>query len=150
MTAHSASPATPAAPAAPRKNPLLATLCTQYAVLAEGRPLALGIHKVLLARQPELDPAQLRVALKIHTASTRYLKALVAATSRFGLDGQPDGEVTDEQRAAAEAMLKERFAKVAERRRAEAKAQATAARDAQAAEARQAKLEALAAKFKGR
>jgi ProP effector len=106
-------------PKKPSRNALLDTLGATYAVFRDGRPLALGIHKVLLERTPDLTKEQVRVALKIHTGSTRYLKALAHATERFDLDGQPAGEVTAEQREQAQTQLKERFKKVAERKQAE-------------------------------
>lgn len=101
------------------RNALLDTLGTTYAVFREARPLALGIHKILLERMPELTKEQIRVALKIHTGSTRYLKALAHSEERFDLDGKSSGNVTPEQREQAASQLKERFKKAAERRKAE-------------------------------
>jgi ProP effector len=81
---------TPAKPAS--RNSLLETLATSFAVFRECRPLALGIHKTIIARMPEIDAAQLRLALRMHTASTRYLKALQASGERFDLDGAAQEE----------------------------------------------------------
>lgn len=126
-------------PAHARRNPTLEKLSETYAVFRDGKPLALGIHKVLLERQPELGKEAIRKALHIHTASTRYLKSLACADQRFDLDGQPAGEVTDEQRQQAQAEVKERIKKSIEKRKAE-----------EAAKERQAKLEKLAEKFNAR
>ncbi len=103
----------------PSRNALLDTLVATFPVFKEGRPLALGIHKTLAERMPELSKADVRNALRIHTASTRYLKALSQAKERYDLEGQPAGEVTDEQREAATTQVKERFRKAAERRKEE-------------------------------
>ncbi|MBK6744332.1 MAG: ProQ/FinO family protein [Hydrogenophilales bacterium] len=104
------------------RNTLLDTLATTFAVFRDGRPLALGIHKTLRERMPELSQDQIRRALRIHTGSTRYLKALSHAEERFDLDGNPAGTVTPEQREQAGNQLKERFQKAAERRKEEEQA----------------------------
>ena len=132
------------------RNAVLDALNEAFDVIRANKPLALGIHKEILARRPEIDPAGLRLAMRIHTQSTRYLKELLTAAVRFDLDGQPSGEVTDEHRKAADDTLKERFRKVAERKKAERKAQADAERERQAQERRQEKLNQLAARFNNR
>lgn len=139
---------TPANPAS--RNALLDTLGTSFAVFRECRPLALGIHKAIIARMPEIDAAQLRLALRMHTASTRYLKALQAAGERFDLDGMAAGEVTAEQREVAATLLRERFRKQAGRRKAEERAQEAARRERLALQERQEKLAKLAARFNTR
>ncbi|NTV95897.1 MAG: ProQ activator of osmoprotectant transporter prop [Thiobacillus sp.] len=106
----------------PGRNALLDTLATTFAVFRDVRPLALGIHKTLQERMPELTKDQVRTALRSHTGSTRYLKALAQAKERYDLDGNPAGEVTEEQRAQAAEQLKERFRKAAERRQEEEQA----------------------------
>ncbi len=122
-----------------RRNATLDKLAETYAVFRDCKPLALGIHKVLLERQPELGKDAIRKALHIHTASTRYLKALSNADQRFDLDGQPAGEVTTEQRDQATTEVRERIKKSNEKRKAE-----------EAAKERQVKLEKLAEKFNAR
>ena len=99
---------------------------------------------------PEVDTAQLRLSMRIHTASTRYLKALLATRERFDLDGNPAGEVTDEQREVANTTLRERFKKVADRRKAEEQALKEAQRQQEAEQKRQEKLAQLAARFSRR
>jgi ProP effector len=69
------------------------------------------------------------------------------ATQRHDLQGNAAGEVAEEHRQHASEVLKERFKKQAEQRRAEAAAK-KAEEDAKKAEAqRAAKLTALAEKF---
>lgn len=138
---------TPTAAKTPVRNALLETICENFAVFREVRPLALGIHKTILERMPDLDTAQLRLAMRIHTASTRYLKALLATRERFDLDGNPAGEVTEEQRAVANTALRERFKKSADRRKAEEQALKEARREQEAQQKRQEKLAQLAARF---
>lgn len=132
------------------RNALLETISAKFAVFRDGRPLALGIHKVIIERMPEVDTAQLRLAMRLHTASTRYLKALLATRERFDLDGNPTGEVTDEQREVANTTLRERFRKVADRHKAEQQALKEAQRLQQAEQMRQEKLAQLAARFNHR
>ena len=98
---------------------LIKTLQEQYAVFRNCLPLAIGIDKQLLTRQNELNRKTLRIALGLHTNSLRYLKSMEKATRRFDLDGNPSEEVTDAHRAHAAEVLKERFRKDAERRRAQ-------------------------------
>lgn len=133
-----------------RRNALLDALSTNYAVFRDCQPLALGIHKSVKERMPEVDAAALRSAMKIHTASTRYLKALVVSKERFDLDGQPAGEVTEEQREVASTTLRERFKKAAERRKAEEQAQKAAQKEQEAQAKRSEKLAQLAARFNSR
>lgn len=106
----------------PGRNALLDTLTATFAVFRDAQPLALGIHKTLLERMPELSKDQVRTALRIHTASTRYLKVLAQGKERYDLDGNAAGEVTEEQREQAAGQLKERFRKAAERRKEEEQA----------------------------
>ncbi len=91
--------------------------------------------------------------MRLHTTSTRYLKVLSAAATRFDLDGLPAGDVTAEQRQQALQALRERFQKQAERLRAEQASrdkQADRVREEQAAREKQAKLNMLVEKFNSR
>lgn len=130
---------------APR-NAVLSVLCERFTVFRECQPLALGVHKRIRELLPEIEAPQLRAALRTHTTSTKYLKALVANRQRIDLDGQAAGEVTDEQRAVADTQLRERFAKQAERK----KAEASARKEREAEGQRQEKLAQLAARFSKR
>lgn len=117
----------------------LESLSTRFEVFRKGLPLSIGIHHVIRERMPEIQRSQLVAALKRHTSSTRYLKALSQGTERFDLDGNPSGTITQEQRDQASTMLKERFKRVAEKRRAE-----------QQEKEHQEKLQQLAQKFNTR
>ena len=103
---------------------LLKTLQSSFPVFNDYAPLAIGIDKQLLARRPDLERKVLRIALGMHTNSLRYLKTMEKATHRLGLDGNPGEEVTDEHRKHASEILRERFKKEAERRKAQREAEA--------------------------
>ncbi|MFT3847767.1 MAG: ProQ/FinO family protein [Propionivibrio sp.] len=102
---------------------LVKTLQENYAVFRDCLPLAIGIDKQLQIRQPELNRKTMRIALGLHTNSLRYLKSMEKATRRFDLDGNPGEEVTEAHRAHAAEVLKERFRKDAERRKAQKQAE---------------------------
>lgn len=116
---------TDTSPSPPRrpKNTVLETLIATFAVFRDCQPLAIGVHKAIRERLPGIGAGQLHHALKTHTASTRYLKALSQGTTRFDLDGIAAGIVTPEQQKQALDTLRERFRKQAERRKAELQAQ---------------------------
>jgi len=119
---------------------LLKDLQERFAVFRNHSPLAIGIDKQLFAALPDLSRKSVRLAMRSHTMSTRYLKEMEKATQRLNLDGTPAGEVTDENRQHATEQLKERFRKQAEQRKAtEAAAKAEAMK--------QKKLLELAEKF---
>ena len=131
------------APKPARGNALLEQLQAEFPVFRDCKPLAIGIHKQLMERKPDLDKNKVRVALHGHTASTRYLKALTEGASRLDLDGQPSGEVTAEQQDVAVKTLRDRIKLVKERQKAE-EAQRKANEEAAI---RQAKLQQLAERF---
>ena len=106
-----------------QRNPVLDTLASSFKAFQDCLPLAVGIHKVIKQKLPDIDTAQLKTALKMHTGSTRYLKALTHSETRFDLDGMPAGEITPEQRKQARDTLRERYEKIAERKKAEHEAQ---------------------------
>ena len=120
----------------PHRDPVLARLVATYPVFRDIQPLAVGIHKAIIAAHPDIDKAALRRTLQRHTASTRYLKVVAAGGSRFGLHGVPTGDITPEQQKQANQDLKDRFRKQAEQRREQLKAQE-----------HQAKLQQLVDKF---
>ena len=129
----------PSSAASRTPNPVLATLISSFAAFRDGQPLAIGIHKAINERLPDIGDGPLRTTLKAYTASTKYLKAIANGQHRFDLDGNPAGEITAEQRQQALETLKDRFRKAAERQQAE-----------QAAKERQDKLHKLAKKFNSR
>ncbi|HRD93160.1 ProQ/FinO family protein [Accumulibacter sp.] len=118
---------------APAKNPrqLLKDLQETFPVFRDCLPLAIGIDKQLLLRQPGLDRKPLRIALGIHTHSLRYLKTVERAAGRVDLDGNPAGEITPAHRSHASEVLKERLQKQAEQRRAQREAEALARQHAE-------------------
>lgn len=149
-----ASASTPpaAAPAARTKTAadaraLLQRLQGEFAVFRDCKPLALRIDAAIRERFPEVDRKALRSALHMHTASTRYLKAVERSPQRFDLDDQPAGEVSEEQRAHASATLKDRFAAQAKLQREKRQAEEAEKRRVEAERRRAQKLEALINRF---
>jgi len=132
--------AAPSPSPAERARQLLKQLQDSYPVFANYSPLAIGIDKQILAQRPETERKLLRLALGMHTHSTRYLRAFEKATHRFGLDGQQIVEISDEHRQHATEILRERLRKAAERKKALRAAEAEAQR-------RTEKLSQLVAKF---
>lgn len=126
---------------------VLKLLCERFAAFREAKPLAIGIHKTVMQRLPELDAGKVRVAMRRHTGSTRYLKAVATGDDRYGLDGEPDGKITEEQKQQAAEALRERFKKGAERRREETRAKQEQERAAAREKERLEKLQQLAQKF---
>lgn len=119
---------------------LLKDLQTRFDVFRNFSPLAIGIDKQVFEALPELSKKSIRLAMRSHTISTRYLKEMEKGTQRLNLDGTPAGEVTDENRQHASEQLRERFKKQAEQRKA-------AEAEAKAEERRVQKLQQLADKF---
>lgn len=126
---------------------LLKDFQEKFVAFRDYMPLAIGIDKQLIALHPELSRKTLRIALGIHTNSLRYLKAMEKAKTRFDLDGNTADEVTELHRTHATTILRERFKKVAEQRKAQ-RASEEAARAAEVAARQHAeKLNQLTAKF---
>lgn len=119
---------------------VLKDLQTRYPVFRDFSPLAIGIDKQLFAALPDLSRKAVRLAMRSHTMTTRYLKEMEKGTQRLNLDGSPAGDVTDENRQHASDLLKERFKKQAEQRKAAEQA-------ARAESRKQEKLLALTEKF---
>lgn len=126
---------------------LLQRLQSEFAVFRDCKPLALRIDAAIRERFPDLDRKALRSALHMHTASTRYLKAVERTPQRFDLDDQPAGEVTDEQREHASTTLKERFAAQAKQQREKRQAEEAERRREEAERRRAEKLENLINRF---
>ncbi|MCP5268069.1 MAG: ProQ/FinO family protein [Zoogloeaceae bacterium] len=141
------TPTQQAASPVPSGRLLLKQLQEQFAVFRDCLPLAIGIDKQLLAAQPDIDRKVLRIALRMHTHSLRYLKVMDKATQRFDLEGKAVAEVTEEHRTHATEMLRERFRKEGEQRRAKQAAEKAAEEAAKAEKLRADKLNQLAAKF---
>jgi len=69
------------------------------------RPLKVGIMKDLIAdaarRDIDFPGVEIGKALKRYTRTIPYQLALASESQRYGIDGEPDGVITDEQRAMA-------------------------------------------------
>ena len=75
------------------------------------KPLKLRIQADIQARSPgQFTKPQLSAFLRRYTGSHAYLNALVKATHRFDLDGNPGDELSDEHRNAATEELARRRA----------------------------------------
>lgn len=115
----------------------------RFAVIGEYKPLAIGIDKQLFKAMPELEKKLLRIALSLHTGSTRYLKGMEKGTSRFNLDGTPAAELEEAHRKHASETLRERFKAAAQKKRAQEE-------EEKAERQRAEKLQKLAEKFSPR
>ena len=122
---------------------LLKELQEKHSVFRDCLPLAIGIDKQLLSSHPDLERKVLRTALRYHTSSLRYLKAVEKATSRSNLDGSTAEDISDAHRVHAAKLVRERLQKDAERRKNQRAIAAAEAAERQRVE----KLEQLAAKF---
>jgi len=80
-------------------HPLLHKLFELYPRLFGARflPLKVGIFEDLVAAHPEALPAsELKVALGLHTRSTRYIAAVASGLARHDLQGKPVEPVAPE------------------------------------------------------
>ncbi len=91
-------------------NPIIDQLCEIFPDCfnrAAPRPLRIGLGEEAMALAgahpalADLTRTRIRRAIKVYTSSFAYRKALAAGGPRYGLDGQPAGEVTPEQQAFA-------------------------------------------------
>ena len=125
----------PAARKAPRPvHPLLHKLFELYPRLFGARflPLKLGVFEDLVAAHPEALPAaDLKVALGLHTRSTRYIEAVASGLPRHDLQAQPVETVAPEHvHYAIMELYKRRSGKAPEQARERAVAQLAAAIEA--------------------
>lgn len=139
-------------PLAPPTDPRTLLRCLQDVSPAfrDCLPLALRIDKTIMERFPDWNRKLVRSALRQHTASTRYLKAVEKGSARFDFEGNEAGELTDEHRQHAAQTLKERFAEQARRRREQAREQNAQQRAQEQEQRRADKLQALVGKFSSR
>ncbi|MDB5898839.1 MAG: hypothetical protein JWP22_1809 [Ramlibacter sp.] len=120
---------------APRPvHPLLQKLFELYPQLFGARflPLKVGIYQDLLAAHPEALPAaELKVALGLHTRSTRYIEAVASGLARHDLQARPVEPVAPEHvHHAIFELYKRRSGKAPERARQQAVGQLVAAIEA--------------------
>ena len=71
------------------------------------RPLKVGIHHDIIAKV-EIDPRELRRALRLYVHNDGYLRGMRVGIPRIDLDGNPVGAVTAEQAKQAADELKRR------------------------------------------
>jgi sRNA-binding protein len=78
---------------------------------APPKPIKLRIQLDIQARAPgQFTKQALSAFFRRHTGSSAYLQAVASGTQRFDLDGQPQGEISDEHRQVAAAELARRRA----------------------------------------
>lgn len=124
-----------AARKAPRPvHPLLEKLFELYPRLFGARflPLKLGVFEELRAAHPDALPAaELKVALGLHTRSTRYIEAVASGVPRHDLQARPVEPVAPEHvHHAILELYKRRSGKAPERAREQAVEQLAAAVEA--------------------
>ncbi len=120
--------------ARPAVHPLLHKLFELYPRLFGARflPLKIGVFEELVAAHPEALPAaELKVALGLHTRSTRYVEAVASGLPRHDLQGRPVEPVAPEHvHHAILELYKRRSGKDPEQARQRAIAQLAAAIEA--------------------
>ena len=126
---------------------LLKTLQETFPVFRDYSALAIGVDKLLLTQQPDLERKVLRLALGMHTNSARYLKTMEKARHRVDLAGNIVAEVPEEHRKHASEVIRERFKKDAERRKALREAETLEKQRAAIENQRAEKLSQLVEKF---
>lgn len=96
-----------------------------FSVKGDAKPLKIGIFEELAKRlesDDKVSKTRLRTALRHYTNSWRYLYSIKAGSDRVDLDGEKVEAVTEEHQQHAQETLKESKAKVAEKKKAMAKA----------------------------
>jgi sRNA-binding protein len=74
--------------------------------LQDPQPLKIGVHAELVVTLGDAVPARdLQSALRAHTSTAPYLRALSAEARRIGLDGKLGDTVTPEDEAVAKKRL---------------------------------------------
>ncbi|MBC5781455.1 prop effector [Ramlibacter sp. USB13] len=115
-------------------HPLLHKLFELYPRLFGARflPLKLGVFEDLVAAHPEALPAaELKVALGLHTRSTRYIEAVASGLPRHDLQAKPVEPVAPEHvHHAVLELYRRRSGKAPEQARERAVAQLAAAIEA--------------------
>jgi ProP effector len=115
-------------------HPLLQRLFELYPRLFGARflPLKIGVFEDLVAAHPDaLAPAELKVALGLHTRSTRYIEAVASGLPRHDLQGKPVEPVAPEHvHHAILEVYKRRSSKAPDQARERAVAQLAAAIEA--------------------
>lgn len=76
-----------------------------YAVLRQFKPLAIGVHEVLISELPQFDPVVVQRVIQRHCSTARYLKAMQREGFRYHLTGKRAAELTDLERDDAKRRL---------------------------------------------
>lgn len=84
---------------------LLTELRARWPILAEPKPLKLGVRQDIRAALEGISGVRISRAVLLHIASTDYQAALAAGGARYALDGSPAGEVTAKEARHAQAIL---------------------------------------------
>jgi len=91
-----------------------ADLRKNYPVIAEKKPLAIGVYEEVLAIV--LDPKIVSFILGKHTRSRKYLKAVSLGGKRFHLDGSESEEISELHQADAVRKIADRDAEIAKKK----------------------------------
>ena len=131
-----AATAGPAEPTLAETAARLAELFPALFMPGAFKPIKLRVQADIQQRAPgQFTKKQLSIFLHRHTTSTAYIRALVASTQRFDLDGQPAGDVAGEHLEAAKLELERRRQIVMQRRSAGSRGPAARAMPPQGASA---------------
>ncbi len=109
--------------APPRPDGCAQRLEERFPALFSGapKPLKLRIQADIQEQAPgAFTKQELATFLRRYTATTAYLAAIARGTTRFGLDGAPSGELSEEHRRIAAEELARRRALREDRQRLEA------------------------------
>ena len=87
---------------------LLADLRARWPILAEPKPLKLGVRQDIRAALDSVSGVRIARALLAHINTREYQAALAAGGARYALDGSPCGEVTESHQRHAKAVLEGR------------------------------------------
>ncbi|AXK39745.1 ProQ/FINO family protein [Crenobacter cavernae] len=77
-------------------------LYSKYAVFKQFRPLAIGIHEVLIAELSQFDSTLVTRVLTNHCKKPRYLKSLAKGGKRYDLKGRETATLSEEEKIEAQ------------------------------------------------
>ncbi len=80
----------------------------RYSVIAENKPLGVGIHQKIIDANPDIKPFAVKRALQWHTGSPHYLNNIISMSYRYNLDGTEAESISAEQKKVATQTLAER------------------------------------------
>lgn len=85
---------------------LLETLRATWPILAEPKPLKLGVRQdIRAALDGGVSGVRISRAVLLHIATAEYQAALAAGGARYALDGSPAGEVNAKEQRHAQSVL---------------------------------------------